>query len=312
MLEKVLKELESFEKGEKVVSEYREINKRHEFLFFFKPEVFFDGVNVKRVFEITEEKFREFGIETSFISIVGFDKLKEIIPKHYGVINEIARKGIEALSREAREKFKEVFGEDIESATLLGAFQFLERYPFFNEASLDVLWENAGCKKLASGTYCARVKVFNDTVYILNGFHPNQILHYTKEGRKIVVVVGHSDASWKELRQDLIGATNPYDAKEGSLRRIFLEMKEELGLKEVSQGYNCVHLSAGPIEAIAEIVRFCNLPLEKLAMARRIIEVCGREKLERALENPVINGSKVFDLTEEVDVEEAIEVVKKL
>lgn len=42
----------------------------------------------------------------------------------------------------------------------------------------------------------------------------------------------------------------------GSVRRLFLQKKAELGFTDVSKGSNGVHMSAGPLEGMVEFIRF--------------------------------------------------------
>ena len=324
--EKILNAIEDVRNGKlfSEVKEYSPVEKRNEALFFFKPEVLKPRVDFGKILEITLDKFSEFGVSIESACVFSGEYLKkyEIMAKHYGVINRIAREGKSAVSPAAKKKFREFFGEDIERAPVLGAFQFLEKYPEFNEFSLYVLWENLEMKRLASGTSCEKIRIGENFMYVLNGFHPYQLLHFTAGDSLIVVMAVVSDSSWKGLRREMLGATDPLHAEEGSLRRILLEKKKEFNLPEVSQGYNGMHLSAGPVEALAELLRFCSnyetgkvLSIGDTAIGRKFLEAFSEEAVKEMLQNPKIkiNGREesVFDLTEEMDVEEAIETLKK-
>jgi hypothetical protein len=65
-----------------------------------------------------------------------------------------------------------------------------------------------------------------------------------------------SDTDWQVLRQQMIGATDPSRAVEGSIRRTLRDRSHELGLPEVTTATNGVHCSAGPFEAMLEFCRF--------------------------------------------------------
>ena len=158
-------------------------------------------------------------------------------------------------------------------------------------------------------------------MFLLNGFHPFQLYHFTKEGSFIIAIALASDTKWKILRENFIGATNPEKAAEGSLRRIFLEKKEEFGIPVVNQGYNCVHLSAGPVEALVELLRFCSnyeenriLKPEDTAIGKKFLKEFDAETLEKIMENPKIDVDgkllSVFDVTEETDTAQAISFLK--
>ena len=243
-----------------VASPYNnDLNRRNELLFFFKPEVtILPEPQFRSVLNLAFEIFEKYSLlpTGAFVLSGQYMDAHDLAAQHYGVINQIARKGADGLSSLAQTKFKEAFQVPLEKAHVLGAFEFMKKYPFFDAVSLNVLWENCGNTKLAGGTYCAEVFVLGKMIYLLNGFHPFQLRHLTDKDSSIVVIVFQSDTSWASLRTEMLGATNPEKATDGSLRKILLERRNELGLIEVSQAYNCAHLSAGPLEAIVEIQRF--------------------------------------------------------
>src|SRR5882724_1495602 len=63
-------------------------------------------------------------------------------------------------------------------------------------------------------------------------------------------------ADEKVLRSELTGSTNPATAPPESIRGALFARKQELGLDEVSAGANGVHVSAGPVEGMVEVLRF--------------------------------------------------------
>ena len=252
--------------------------------------------------------------------------LKEhnIIAQHYGVINKIASNAVENLSEGAKEKFVEFYGKPISEFKVLGGLEFLEQYPMFNALSLDMVWQNVATKKLAGGTYCEVLKLDNETVHLINGFHGRQLEHFTEHGRSIVVFTLSGNLSWADARGKFIGATNPSAATPGSLRRTFLEKKDELGLSEVSQGVNGVHLSAGPVEALIELSRY-NSNFSDKAKSKSFTDYSfGKQiqanftpaQVETILNNGNVdvNGkaTSIFDLTEEKDSDESIAILKKV
>lgn len=298
---------------------------RNELLFFVKPEVTMSGADtLEAVLDVTAEAFDDYGVVVTGAKILGAEFLDEhdLIARHYGVINEIAREGGDVLSEEAKETFARTYDAAVDDAVVLGAFEFLERYEAFTDVSLNVLWDNVEADRLASGTYCAPVRVFDDTVYLLNGFHPYQIEHFTQEGASILVLTVQSDADWDALRTDMIGATDPQDAAAGSIRRTLLERQDALGLPPVDQGSNGVHLSAGPLEGLVETIRFVSdhdagdtIAPEQTAAGRAFLEGdIDADALEFLLGNPVLEVDdeyiSAFDLTEEINTDEAIARLK--
>jgi len=300
---------------------------KNEAVFFIKPEITGPDSNadISSIIDLIDASFQRFSVSVDAVKVLGAAYLKKygIMEKHYGVINRLAREGKTAFSPGAVSKFEEVFGVNPSDATVLGAFQFLERYPFFNPSSQDVLWSNTKITKLASGTYCAQIKVFDDTVYLVNGFHPHQLEHFTGNGKSIVVMVISSNTDWRTLRDVMVGSTDPKDAVEGSIRRTLLDRKDELGLRQVDRGFNGVHLSAGPLEAVAETVRFVSdyegnmiSPGETAIGKRMIAEGIPEEQIEWLINNPKVTyrGEEwyAFDLTECMNTDDMITVVKEI
>lgn len=300
---------------------------KNEFLFFIKPEVLDKkgGVNVEEVIELILGKIEEFGLTIHNASVLSAKYLDDhnIIAQHYGVINSIAKDAVGNMSEGAKEKFREIYGSDVSELKVLGGLEVIEQYPDFNAFSLDYIWQNLENKKLAGGTYAEVVKVDNETLYVINGFHPRQLRHFTEEGKCIVVMTLSGDLDWSTARSSFIGATNPANADSGSIRRSFLDNKEKLGLAEVGQGTNGVHLSAGPVEALVELRRYNSdfsapggeKDFTSFSFGKKLSEAFG-DKLADITGNinVVVDGksTSVFDLTEEKNSDEAIALLKEV
>ncbi len=300
---------------------------KNEFLFFIKPEITVQSetINLEKILKLIGEKLTTSGFNVHNIKILSASYLDkfDIIAQHYGVINKIASDARQNLSDGAKEKFKEIFGQSIEESNVLGGMEILTKYPDFNAYSLDYLWQNVENKKLAGGTYCEEIKIDNEKIYLINGFHPRQLKHFTENGRSIVVFTLSSDLSWAEARSNFIGATRPSDAKEGSLRRELLDGKDEFGLAEVSQGVNGVHLSAGPVEALIELKRYNSnfsddsqiKEFSSFSFGQKLAENFSADTVEKILSNPNVEvdgkAVSIFDLTEEKDSDEAIAIIKE-
>lgn len=299
---------------------------KNEFLFFIKPEITLasETINLEKILDLIYEKIQGFGFNIHNIKILSAKYLDEfnIIAQHYGVINKISSDARQNLSDGAKEKFRQLFGNSINESNVLGGMEILTKYPDLNAYSLDYLWQNSENKKLAGGTYCEEINIDNEPIYLINGFHPRQLKHFTQKGRSIVVFTLSSDLSWADARSNFVGATKPSDAREGSLRKTLLEMKDEFGLAEVSQGVNGVHLSAGPVEALIELRRYnSNFSVSRqvkdfssFSFGKKLVEIFPSETVEKILENSnvEIDGKavSVFDLTEEKDSDEAIAILK--
>ena len=285
----------------------------HQFVMFLKPEVtdVTEGVKLEAILGLVFEELERFDVNIGAIRILNGDYLHDhrIMDQHYGVINAISKQGVEAISAGAKEKLSELFGDLIaRGAKVLGAHQFLEAYPDFNAISLCSINDTVGTQKLAGGTYCLRLDVLGEPVIILNPFHPYQLVPYTTSGKAIIVMEGRSTTSWKKLRGELTGATDPTKGPADSIRGRLLASASDLGLQSVTQGTNGIHLSAGPLEGMVELRRFfgitdtsfSTLLSEKGLSSDRIEELAGNPDLD-------IDGKSIsaFDITEEEDAAEA-------
>ena len=105
---------------------------KHELVFFIKPEITSpdSGANLNKIFELFSDCFTRFDVSVDYVSILGADYLNKhnIIAKHYGVINEISRKGVTAIPNPILTKFKDKFNISPDSNNLIGGHQFLEKF----------------------------------------------------------------------------------------------------------------------------------------------------------------------------------------
>jgi hypothetical protein len=156
----------------------------------------------------------------------------------------------------------------------------------------------------------------------VNGFHPSQLRHFTDPHHNIVVLLLKSATDWKILKHDLAGDTFPEEAKENSIRGDIYRNSSKYGVKDISISRNCVHLSAGPFEALFEINNFLknipgvNFKLEQANIARLMSrEGLKNDEIERCLSNPTAEfNSKLIDLftfTEDMNSTEAISEYQK-
>lgn len=303
------------------------LNGKNEFLFFIKPEITLDSadINLRPILELILSKIQEFNFEIVNIKILSASYLDkhDIIARHYGVINKISRNAGENLSELAKDKFYQLFGKKVEQVTLLGSLEFLKEYPEFSPLALDHLWQNAGFEKLAGGTYVQQLKLDGEEVFLINGFHPRQLVHFTNPGRSIVTFTLKSDTDWDIARGRFIGATDPSKAEKGSIRNELLNNKEKYGLSTVSSSWNGVHLSAGPVEGLVELIRYnSNYNVGDLksyadySLGKLLLENFPGEQVDNILNNINVNYQSteisVFDLTEEKNSEEAIDLLKQI
>lgn len=298
---------------------------KNEFLFFIKPEITqpLQSIQLEPIVQMILDKMLTFGFVIHHIRILSSDYLKQydLIDQHYQVIADVSNQGLAAMNSKSRQTFIELYGINPDEVTVLGGVQFLNKYPDFNAVSLDCLWQNFENKKLSGGTYVEKIRIDKETIFLLNGFHPRQLLHFYEKGRSIVVFRISTNLSWKQARTSFVGSTVPEKAEKGSLRHELLENKYTFGLQEVSQSFNGVHLSAGPVEALVELrrfdsdasmERFCSSHMD-FSFGKKLKDVFGCIP-EMLLNNHKVefNDKKIsiFDLTEELDADEAINLLK--
>ncbi len=299
---------------------------RNEFLFFIKPEITKLGEEDKKrkILDFLFGKISLFDFTIHDVRILGAYYLEkyDIIARHYGVINSLSREPLRYITEDAKNKFRETFGMKAEESSILGSLAFLEQFPSYTPEKLQQLWQSSATTKLSGGNYCARVTVDGNEIFLVNGFHPKQLVHFTAKGRSIVTFRLSSDTDWSVARNEFIGKTNPADAKQGSLRNELLMQKELFGLSDVSASENGFHLSAGPVEGLVELIRYGS-DLEKkhvrtpgdFSFGKEMQRHFSPDEIVKFCENAELNfhGKKtsVFDLTEEKNSDEAIKLLQE-
>ncbi|MFN4150833.1 MAG: hypothetical protein ACK4IX_07800, partial [Candidatus Sericytochromatia bacterium] len=154
-------------------SESEKYNFENQFIFFIKPEVTLksDTIKFDKVVDLAFQKLEEFDLKVTDVKVLGAEYLGKynIIAQHYGVINKLASAPLANMSEGAKEKLMEMAKVDsLDNVNVLGGIEFLNKYPFFNADSLDVMLQNQKPTKLAGGTYAVNVKVDTDNVYLIN------------------------------------------------------------------------------------------------------------------------------------------------
>jgi hypothetical protein len=297
---------------------------KNQFVVLLKPEIIAvqDDVNVEGILRLVFKAFLRWNVEIRAIRVLTADYLRQyrIIDNLYGVINHTSRWGFDAISADARRELEREFGSDLRlGAEVLGGHQFIERYPKFSPSTLSALSDSIGPKKLASGTYCLRLEVDGKILLVLNAFHPFQVENFTKRGKNIVIFEALSNTTWSILRRQLLGATDPTKAAEGSIRQMLLMLRSELGLSVVNLSNNGVHMSSGPLEGMIELQSLfseheisAQLSLRETCFGHMLLNKGLPELLlDKLVKHPTIEKCKCVisshDLTEEIDSEAAAE-----
>ncbi len=299
----------------------------HQLVLFVKPEAtdVRSGVDVTQVLRIVFGSLQEHDVTVRAVCVLAGPFLRErrIMEAHYGVINTLSRCGAEVLSESAQKAFAEVFSEQVpDRERLLGGHQFIDKHAEVSPFALSLLATNVGFTKLGSGCYCTKLTVRGRDCFVLNAFHPYQLEHYVSPGKSIVVIEIASERSVRELRQQLAGATDPHRAAVNSIRWRMAQNRQRLGLREVSINCNGIHLSAGPLEGMVEVIRFFGSTIETGELTWETTafgQLLGREGFEpgeiRELAmNPTLKheGQRLsaFDLTEERDARDAVNLLR--
>jgi hypothetical protein len=294
---------------------------KHEFLFFIKPEITLgvESINLQAILDMLFKKLALYKLTIQAIKLLGASYLEkyDIIARHYGVIS---KKPYAFLTSEAVEKFKVAFGKAPDQVKVLGSLEFLQHFPDYTPFSIDDLWQKSQSVKLAGGTYCVPVIIEGQEIYLINGFHPRQLIHFTEEGRSIVAFTLAGDLDWSVARNSFIGKTNPAEALPGSLRNELLVNQNAYGLQSVTSSQNGFHLSAGPVESLVELMRYCsdystkNLKTPNdFVFGRELMRHFNETDIKLICENQLVThkGKKtsVFDLTEEKNNVEALDLL---
>ncbi len=294
---------------------------QNEALFFYKPEGFLsdDFEKFPRLNQMVIEKMGAFSTRIDGIILLGgpFLARARIMDRHYGFINRLSRSASELVSAADKQHICQQLGIDSEDYSVLGGHQFLETYPDFDDEQLNDFWLSKPSQKLRSGYYYQSFEVHGNRHILINGFHPQQLSHFTRPGRKIILYLLHSDTPWASLKNDLAGDTFPERALPGSIRGEIYAHRPAYGAQDMSISRNYVHLSAGPFEALYEIHNFLSeipeisLNLHETGIGRRL-SAQGRSHLtELATSNPALTvQGKITDLftaTENMDSDAAVD-----
>jgi hypothetical protein len=148
------------------------------------------------------------------------------------------------------------------------------------------------------------------------------LLHFIEDGRSIVTFRVFTNTDWSTARADFVGATNPSKATKGSIRSVFLEKKDELGLDDVSQGRNGVHLSAGPIEGLVELCRFSDKSianennLKDHLAGQKLLSNYNHGKIQDITSDAKVTHAdkqtSIFEVTEDMNTTDAVELIRTL
>ncbi len=286
----------------------------NEFVIFSKPELGrLSPADTDKVWDLFAGALGSYGVTVHRTRILTGAELDSsgVMAEHYGVINKISRLGRPSLTEAAEQALVEQYGSELDAGALvLGGHQFLDSYPEFGPYSLGVLFANLSVGRLGPGTYAGLVTVDGQPVIVLNGFHPRQLSFFTADDTVCVFLHASSATAWESLRADLIGTTDPAKADSTSIRGTLFADPAGFGLATVSSNFNGVHMSAGPLEGLAELTRFFGGSLTDWTFAGELASAgVSADRIAELADNPNLeaNGERgsAFDLTEGLDAEPA-------
>lgn len=286
----------------------------NEFVIFSKPELGrLSSEDTAKVWDLFTSALDSYGVTVHRTRILTGAELEStgVMAEHYGVINKISRFGRSALTESAEQALVDQYGSELDAGALvLGGHQFLESYPEFGPYSLGVLFANLSVGRLGPGTYAGLVTVDGQPVVVLNGFHPRQLSFFTADDTVCVFLHASSATAWESLRADLIGTTDPAKADPASIRGTLYADPAGFGLATVSSNFNGVHMSAGPLEGLAELTRFFGGSLTDGTFAGALTSAgVDADRITELADNPTLEADgergSAFDLTEGLDAEPA-------
>ena len=291
----------------------------NEFVIFSKPELGrLAADDLAAVWDLFAASLGGHNVTVHHVKVLTGPELEQAgaMQQHYGVINQISRLGRPALTAAAERTLTETYGDALDQAVVLGGHQFLERYPDFSPFALGMLFSNADVSRLGPGTYAGSVKIDGAQVIILNGFHPRQLGFFTADDTVCAFLHASSTTDWEVLRSEMIGATDPAKAAATSIRGRLRADPAAFGLASVNSNFNGVHMSAGPLEGLAELARFYGelQPRPDWAFSRALVGAGIQETdLAGLTDNPDVESAgertTAFDLTEGVNAEPAAQLL---
>ena len=299
---------------------------QNELVLFTKPEVFLVSKTdqSEKIVNLVLNKIGEFDALVEGIAVVGGRVLEEmeIMSRHYGFINVLSRSASKMLNADDKKKIEDALGASVSGYDILGGHEYLKQYPQETGSDLDRLWFGEKSEKIRSGFYVRSVKKDGRNIVLVNGFHPEQLSHFTNPSHKIVLMLLHSNTDWSTLKNEMVGATFPEKAASESIRGTLYAHPREYGFESVTIANNAVHLSAGPFEGMFEIVNFfgkimgLDLQTQPPLTLRRMLEAgIDYENAVKALDNPVITRSgktvDLFTATEDMNTDDAVVLYKE-
>lgn len=286
-----------------------ETSEKHEFLLFLKPELTNPQVNYQKMLDLffSVAGQHDVSLRECIVYPTQVVKERQLMENNYQKLNRIAHYGIKYCSHEAVQQIESL----AHNGPILGGYQFLEKYPFFTPKSLSVMINNVRTIKLGYGTYASILVLFDQSIIVLNGFHPHQIESLTLNDSSIVAFRCSSNRSWKDIRSQFVGTIDPAAANQHSLRYQFWKHKETVFAEPFSIAYNGVHVSAGPLEAMHQYCLFFDKPQTDTVFWKTALKYMSADLLASLSPDSEFMQNQLYQHTEDLDMCDAIDFINK-
>ena len=271
-----------------------------------------------KVKDLVRGHFKKHGIRITGEGDLDAQTIDEnmLIDTHYGAI---ASKAVKLdptelnVPEQGKEKFKNTFGLAWDDALAAGRVYNAKQACAKLNIDGPALDKKLGKKvKFGGGFYAFQV----DDIWVINGFYMQMRNSYTKKesnGIHYFTVQWPTDSlSWKDFRGEVLGATDPAEASEGSARRMIYDNWEALELPEKpNTGDNGVHASASPFEAMAERNNWLGMTKEQDPFALGMLASgVSLETMESWQEDPQVQcgneRGSLFDFLEDLDADDCL------
>ena len=298
---------------------------QHHLLLMLKPELtsINQGVQLDLILDELLLRLDDRDVEIGAVCVISslYLKKKKIIENQYGMLNKISKNGLNELSDAAKKMLAMKYPEfEKKEHFIYGGHQFLQKYQELTPYGLELLTRNVKVDKLGAGTYAIEAEVDGEKMLLLNSFHPCQLEWFTAPAKSIIVIECFSKQPMRMLREDFIGATDPKEAKAGSFKHMLLSEQERFGLSNVCTRFNGIHLSPGPVEAMAGMIHYFSTPETRVTPADtlfgKLLKKNGFsvEVLNLLCKDVSIHSSEtpIFELTENLNWDEALDLLVKV
>lgn len=299
----------------------------NQFLLLLKPHMLdvAAGVDVARAVDIILATLAAWSVDVSGVVVLSSRYVTDhsLVPRTYGTLNLVARRGRDALSSLATRRLEDAIGEHRHRACVSGAFEFLERHGDFTDTALCVAANNVETAKLSAGSYASLIEYFGAVEVVLNAFHPFQLRTMTQPGTCVVALECWSPRTFRNLRSDMVGGIFPNTAAVGSLRRSLFEARDLTGARDASPQLNYVHISPGPLEAAYHLVTYFSdfgadavLPLTATNVGALLAADALDYDIDWLAGNPevTIDGARipVFDISEDSETAALVNIMRMI